>query len=312
MIRSLNLTRLTAAALVFFAAFTLFACNKDKSETQNAQDEEQASVATSEADAEAEVVFNGVFDDVMGVNNDVGIAGTGVFGGRVASGELSPMRTDSLARCFTVTITRPTANPFPVRVVVDFGTSGCLGRDGHTRYGKVITEYTNRLLIPGAIAVTTFDGYRVDSISVQGTHKIQNTTNPLNVQQVRQFTVDVTNAKLSKPNGNFTEWNSHKVMTQLEGLFSALPIDDIFKLEGYANGRVRRGALIVIWRTEITEPLIKKFACPWISKGIIRVFRGTNADPNNPWTASLNYGAGTCDNKALLTVNGVTREITLH
>lgn len=308
MIRSLNLTRLTTAVLVLCTAFVLFSCKKDKSGDLTAAEEEIASAATSESDAEAEMVFNGVFDNVMGVNNEVGIEGTGVFGGRVAG---SGMRTDSLQRCFTVTVTRPSANPFPVRVVIDFGT-GCTGADGHTRSGKIITEYTNRLLIPGAVATTIFDNYKVDSTKVEGTHKIANTTNPANANQVRQFTVDVNGAKLSRPSGNYAEWNSHKVITQFDGFITALPIDDVFRVEGYANGRVKRGALIVAWRSEITEPLIKRFSCRWISKGIIKVFRASNANPNSPWTATLNYGAGNCDNKALLTINGVTREITLH
>ena len=65
---------------------------------------------------------------------------------------------------------------FPVKVVIDFGTTGCRGLDGHYRKGKIITEYTNRLIVPGAFATTRFDGFYVDTIKVEGIHKITNTS----------------------------------------------------------------------------------------------------------------------------------------
>jgi hypothetical protein len=59
--------------------------------------------------------------------------------------------------------------------------------------------------------------FYIDSIKVEGTHKITNSSSQITTQLSRQFTVDV-NGKLSKPNGNYTEWTSHKVITQIEGL----------------------------------------------------------------------------------------------
>ena len=110
-----------------------------------------------------------MFDNVLGVNNDVGIAGAGVFGMKASGG------LDDLARttgCFTVTITR--INPqemFPLRVVVDFGT-GCTALDGRKRSGKIITEYSGRLINPGKSSTTTFEDYKIDSLAVQGTYRI--------------------------------------------------------------------------------------------------------------------------------------------
>lgn len=252
-------------------------------------------MASSEADGEAELVFNGVFDDAVGVNDEVGMAGVGVFG-RVTA-------------CHTVTVTH--LNPpdvFPVKIVVDFGTTGCLGVDGHVRKGKIITEYSNRLLVPGARATTIFDGFYVDSIKVEGKHVILNSS--ANTAS-REFTVDVTDAKLTKPSGNFTEWRSHKVITQIEGLTSLTPLDDIFKTVGTASGHVKRGALLVSWESSTTEPLIKKFNCRWIVKGRIRTIR-TNNTVNSPWVAVLDFGTGDCDNKATITINGVSHQITLR
>jgi hypothetical protein len=291
-----------AALVLGFSLLTFTACQKETSDANSAAQEEEASRAASEGDGEAETVFNAIFDDAMGVDNEVGVSGSGVFYGRTDSMTTVP-------RCFTVTVTRPTTNPFPVRIVVDFGTTGCPGPDGHIRRGKIITEYTNRLIVPGAIATTTFDGFFVDSIKVEGTHKITNTSEPPTV--LRRFRTEVINGKITKPSGNFVEWNSTKVVVQVEGLLTPeMPRDDVFRIEGTATGRVRRGNIIVLWNSTVTEPLFRRFTCRHIVKGRIRTVRG-NLTTQSPWIAVLDFGNGQCDNQAILTINGVSRQITL-
>ncbi|MBL0268925.1 MAG: hypothetical protein IPP99_09740 [Chitinophagaceae bacterium] len=89
-----------------------------------------------------------------------------------------------------------------------------------------------------------------------------------------------------------------------------MPRDDVFKIEGTAYGRVKRGNLLVRWESSITEPLIRRFTCRWIVKGRIRSVRA-NLPSNSPWIAILDFGAGNCDNQAVLTINGNSRQITL-
>lgn len=287
--------------IFFFGLLIIASCKKENSQSSSdKQQEADASLVSSESDGEAEMIFNGVFDDAIGVSNDVGMAGTGIFG-RVTA-------------CYTITISHlSTTSAFPVRFVIDFGTVGCQGQDGHIRRGKVITEYTNRLIFPGAVATTTFYGFSVDSIKVEGTHKITNTSSNVTTQPIkRQFTADVIDGKLSKPNGNYTEWSSHKTVSQLEGLITPdYPRDDIFKIEGSAHGRVKKGSLLVAWESGISDALIKRFNCRWIVKGTVKIVRVNNT-VNSPWVALLDFGTGDCDNKAEITINGVSHNITLH
>lgn len=298
----LNLKSTTLLSLLFlFSIAFITSCQKENSQTAIQDEQEmEASNASSESEGEAESVFNGVFDDAMGVNDELGIGGTGVFG-RVNS-------------CPTVTIERVNpANPFPVRVTLDFGAAGCIGRDGHFRKGKVITIYTGRLLVPGSIATTEFVGYYVDAVNVEGTHKITNVSTPFTPPASpvdRKFRVEVINGKLSTANGNFVEWNSVKYVIQIEGLSTIIPLDDIFRIEGNSRGRAKRGALIVLWESNIIEPLIKRFNCRWIVKGTIRTVR-VAAVANSPWIAVLNFGNGNCDNQAVITINGISHQITL-
>lgn len=295
-----------AAIILLSGMFFFISCSKENSQSGTDAQEEEVSKVSGEADAEAESVFNEFFDDVMGVNNDVGVSGSGVFFGRPDS--LVPV-----ARCFTVTITHPNNTPFPAQVVIDFGTVGCPGPDGRVRKGKIIIHYTDRLTVTGAVATTTFDRFFVDAINVEGTHKITNISGtpvpPANI--ARKFKVEVINGKLTKPNGDYIEWNSLKTITQIEGLITPdFPRDDVFKIEGSANGKVRRGNLLVRWESTITEPLIRRLTCRWIVRGKIRTVRA-NLPNNSRWVAVLDFGNGICDNLATLTINGITRQITL-
>jgi hypothetical protein len=310
--KSLNSVTRLLTVTSFVATLFITGCKKEDSSTDTPAQQAEFAAATSEADAEAEVIFDDVFDNVMGVDTEVGVGGTGVFGSanttggglgdEVINGVNGPAGVDT-TRCFTVVYTQlaPPAR-FPLKVVIDFG-AGCTGRDGRVRKGKIIIVYSGPLFIPGNSTTTTFDGYAVNGISVEGTHKVTNKS----TQNIKSFNVQVIGAKLTKPNGNFTQWNSDKTISQTEGLGTPFfPLDDVFTVSGAANGSVKREDKFFQWSTIITEPLVKKFVCRWIVKGTV-VMRKSNTA-----VAELNYGSGSCDNKATLTVNGQVREITLH
>jgi hypothetical protein len=289
--------KLTSITLFIFSiSWILYACQKESVTTEDpaTATETAASKISTEADTEAEAIFDGIFDDAMGVNTEVGLGGTGIFG--------------RLEACPTVTVTHPNAPaPFPVRIVLDFGT-GCVANDGHFRKGKIIHVYTNRLINPGAVAETSFDGFYFDSIKVEGAHRIKNTTT---VTSGPQYQINVTNGKLTRPNGNFTSWNSEKVRTQIEGMLTPiLPMDDVFKITGAARGSNRRDTTVIAWNATVVEPLIRRNNCRWIVKGTVRAVR-ENTNTGERWAGLINYGNGTCDNAATVTINGVTYNITL-
>lgn len=305
---SMSLTRMLTVAFVA-TTFMVVSCKKESSETETTEQKEEFAMVSAESDAEAEAIFDDVFDNAVGVDTEVGLGGTGVFGGAnftnggLGSEVVSGANGTDTARCFTVTYVQLSAPArFPLKVTIDFG-AGCSGRDGRTRKGKIIIVYTGPLFVPGNSTTTTFDGYYVNNVKVEGTHKISNKS----TQNIKSFNVLVVGAKLSKENGNFTQWNSEKTISQIEGLGTPLfPLDDIFRVEGGANGSVKKGDRFFQWSTIIKEPLVKKFTCRWIAKGVIVMQKS-----NSP-VAELNYGTGNCDNKATLTVNGQVREITLH
>ena len=113
--------------IILSVSILFFACRKETSQDNlTDQEEEQASVATSESEASSEIIFNEVFDNVIGVNNDVGLAGTGVFGRFATNNTFT--ETARIMGCYIVSITSLVqGQTFPLRVEIDFG-SGCAGK----------------------------------------------------------------------------------------------------------------------------------------------------------------------------------------
>ena len=294
-LRQAFITLLTATAM-----FT--ACQKsDDTEVAAKLEMEQATIS-SEADAEANVFYDDVFDIVMGTNSEVGLGGSIGIHGRSSTKTAARFKgIDSASRCFSTTITPLAAGAFKKTVTVNFGT-GCKGRDGHMRRGKVITVFTGRMIKPGNKATTTFDGYYVDSVKVEGTHTIQNNSTSNN----RIFTVRVENGKLTKPSGNYVAWNDTKTRTQTEGNGTPEYIkDDVYSIRGEASGTVKHYDKTIQWSSAIVEPIIRKFTCRWAVKGQIKITRNTK-------TSLLDYGNGSCDDQATLTINGQVHNITLR
>jgi hypothetical protein len=186
-----------------------------------------------------------------------------------------------------------------VTVTVDFGT-GCVGRDGKLRKGKIITVYTGRLRVPGNSATTTFEDYSIDSINVEGTHVISNVSR----NEIPAYKREVINGQLTWTSGRWVKWSAVRVVAMIEGSLTRFERkDDVFRITGNGTGENSRGKT---WAREITEGLIKKTTCRWISSGLIR-FR------HNTAVGSLNFGEeGKCDNVAILTINGRSKEITLR
>ncbi|GAB4092758.1 hypothetical protein [Flaviaesturariibacter terrae] len=294
---------LTKYLLLFGLPALFLGCKKEHSQDElSSQEELQIALAAVRGDAQMSFSREEVFDNVLGVNTEFGIGGTGVFG--------RLQRPDSLA-CVTVLIQRLGPNAFPARVTLDFG-GGCTGRDGRTRSGKIIIDYTARITEPGATATTTFDHYQLDSFAISGTHIVENTTPPgTGPNHNRVFRVTINNGRIDKPSGNYIRANSTRVLTQVEGAATPnFPADDVFLISGESHGTLQTNDLVSNWQSVIETPLRKSFNCRWIRQGTVRTNRGTS--PSNPrWVALLDYGQGNCDNVASLTVNNSTYQISL-
>ncbi|WP_153795913.1 hypothetical protein [Foetidibacter luteolus] len=281
-------------ALLLASCFTV-SCNKQNSGP--AATEEQAANTNNAAIAESEAnaTFNAELENVIGFSSDIG-AGSGA--GIMYNGN---ERGDSASHCFTVSVTPLTPGVFPKTVVIDFG-KGCTGRGGVTRSGKVTTVYSGHLAIAGSSAVTTFQDYYVDSTQVEGALTVTNKSTASGFA----FNVQVKDGKLSRPSGNYIHWSSNRNWVQFAGQETPFKLnDDSYHITGDASGTVKKDTNLVDYSALITDALVRKASCRWITAGTLKFTIGATE-------GLLNFGDGECDNDAKLIVGGTTINISLR
>jgi len=184
-------------------------------------------------------------------------------------------------------------------ITIDFG-SGCTGRDGKTRSGRIITTYTGHYFDAGASWTTTFDNFYVDGRHIEGTRTVTN--NGLNNAGNMTWTIDAQNMRITRPNGEWRTWNSLRTREMLAGFGDSLWANDKYRINGTANGSNSNGRSVSATLTN----LIRDNTCHFITSGTITVV------PAGHQGFSIDFGSGTCDDLATVNRNGNTRTIHLR
>lgn len=289
----------TIAAVAFAVSVTTVSCKKDSNPKTEDPQMQNAVAATADNNI-ASAQFNDVLNISLGVKESdagepIGIGtGAGVIyrpGGN--EGTLG-------AQCFSVTVTPKVPGQWPKTATFDFG-DGCKGTDGKVRRGKIMVAFSRPSYEPGATITTTFDGYNVDSFAISGTQVVQNTS----ADNKFAFSVTIADGKLTNTSSGFWHALAGKhTWTQSAGMGTPLDImDDAYDVTGSVTGGNASG---LTWKCDITKPLLRKINCKWRTKGEISVHWNQNPD-----AASLDYGDGSCDDKATLTYKGYSKVITL-
>jgi hypothetical protein len=200
-----------------------------------------------------------------------------------------------------------------VRVwTITFGTetTACKFR-GHYLKGKIILTRTRGTTFPKTMTIT-YSNFSINDNKIEGTSTwTREMIGTLNVDLHPKTTFTMTNMKLTTSKGTYTR-NGNRVR-EMTGGFSTRtsPTDDIFSTYGtftttYPNGNTYTSLI------ESSTPLVHKTACgllqnpmPFPVSGILKISK-------NEHYATINYGAGDCDNLAMLSIDGGTAtQITL-
>jgi len=256
-------------------AFTFNSCKKAEVDTETQS-------ATDNSVCEAE------FSQVVPTVNGFAIGEQGVK--KMSSG------------CYTITITGDTTNWSaidPPVMTIDYGTAGCIGNDGKKRTGMVVATFNKRWhsdTLGNNALVIVLNNYKVNGIQYEGTIRVNKPAkNELNTQ--------VINGKCTGANNSWNlEWACNRTMKLIAGAGDTDETNDVYEVTGVANGVNRKD---VAYTLEVTKPLIKRYNCGFIESGTF------DLTPDGLATRTVDYGDGSCDNKATLTINGNSFEFAL-
>ena len=222
----------------------------------------------------------------------------------------------SFGNCATVTVAPAWPDStFPKTVTVDFGTTNCLGTDSKNRRGKIIYTMSGRYKTSGTQISVSLENYYVNDYKVEGTKTIIN--NGKNSDNHTNFTITITNGKITTPDGKEVSWESTRNREWYSGEETGYMTpdtvnggilgwngltDDVYHITGSATGTNSEGRTYTL---TITSYLQVQIGCRWIQKGTIEI------QPDGLSKRVIDYGSGDCDNNATVTINGKTYDILL-
>lgn len=277
----LTLTALTIGAITVF-----FACKKeDKEGADEQRDVQVMGIAQKEAE------INAVYEDAFEVTLEFNAREKGLNGEtRKAPG--GPEQYTRYCEGVDFAMDPPDLTTWPKTVLIDF-LDGCTDELGRTRKGAITIALDKPIFQQGAKATITFNNYYVNGIKVEGTQMLENLSTG--------YFYNVTGGKLTYPDNQVIEYSGSRTVMLKEGAETPLVLgDDVYELSGNATLKDS----LVTAQVSTTEKLLRRLDCAFIGKGILKITA-------NGHTATLDYGNGDCNDKALLTLNDKTKEVTL-
>ncbi len=200
--------------------------------------------------------------------------------------------------CPSVTFAQPKGT-WPNTITLDYSDAGCT-KNGRTFKGKVVINQTNPMNMAGAVRTISFDNFFIENVQLEGSKTV--TSVGINTAGLPNFNVSVDET-LTYPDGSVATHSATRSRTMTEGSATATRLDDVWTITGQGEGINRNGDA---YTTSITTPLVKRNPCTWIGEGIIEFSR-------NGLTRTLDFGDGTCDRDATITLaDGTVKNVKIR
>lgn len=217
-------------------------------------------------------------------------------GGRV-SGSITI--DDDRFNCAVVTIEATGTFEQPQgTITVDFG-DGCVDNRLNVRKGKLIFAYTGRRFQPGSSVTLTTENYSINDIKLEGTRTSTNVQG--STDEAPKFLVVLEDGVATFPDGAVATRESSITWSWIR---AANPSEDYLIIEqgSEASGVTRGGRT---YQVTLVEQLKYKRFCGIAVDGIKRYMIDGEKE------IIIDYGDGSCDKAVTVTVNGVTRNISV-
>ncbi len=296
-----RLIKNTSKLIAFAAVIGMSSCKKD---TTSSNSNQTSAVTLSDSSTVADNAYYDVLNNAfVGFSDNSSVwSASNAHSGKtttMSAESTEGVQSGSLS-CAIYTLDDSIPGDYPKTLVLDFG-SGCTSADGIIRSGKLTYVFTGPIIAPQATATVTFSNYTVNGYGLQGTYVI---TNNSSEQVGVSINTVVTNGIITYPNTTNYHYSHNRTYIMTAGATTPYDIsDDVYSITGNSSFSAADGSNIV-WT--ISTPLIKAINCPYIKQGVV------GFSYNQTINGTIDFGDGTCDSNATITVGSFSEPITLR
>ena len=245
-------------ALAFIAGIAVISCTKENTPASQAITSATDAVMVDNSVAE----ITGIIDDYEAANSTTFVSPA--FKSTLVDGPMT-MRAKRLDSCVTVTVTKTlTATTANVFFKIDFGTTGCVGKDGKARRGTITSTYS-WVKAGGWSRESAIDMYVSDIHHVGTQVSTFGVTGPYN----HAYFTEKTSMTITAKDGSTKTWNSERQRELIEGNGGVNPVK-IFKITGnstFSNSSGESSSYTI----SIADPLIKRSDCKTFTSGTVTI-----------------------------------------
>jgi hypothetical protein len=188
-------------------------------------------------------------------------------------------------------------------ITIDFGT-GCTDLKGNVRKGVIKVEFIGKRFLPASKIITTFQGYSINEIKIEGTRTVTNITG--SNEAAPKFSIVVAGGKATWPDNSFA---TREVNRTREWIRATNPLQDEWIVAGTAAGTNRNGK---VYQMEITKPLVFKRECAINNKVFMPVAGTKILTVENGKVITIDYGSGECDKTVTVTIDGQSKTVDVN
>lgn len=257
--------------------------------------------------ASEEIATEFYFDDVDDMVSIVLAAGNILIHGS-ADVDLLRVNDDRLECQTTYVLLNPDRElsrpEFPAgNIVIDFGY-GCSDGSGNIRSGKILVRFEGKKFSAGSIVRVTFEGYMINGVELGGIRELVGL--PESDIRMPKFKVTLSNGQATWPDGSYIKrencYTREWIRAQVP-LNDAMVISPCIQETTMVRGTNKRGRP---YELTLVEPLMHKRSCPVAVSGIKQYTNLTTGK-----VITIDYGSGGCDRVVTVTVDGITRSVTI-
>ncbi len=268
------------ALVLSIALVSFFACKKEENDTQ-ISDEDKTSTTDY---AQAETIYTEIWHTTLeqALSNP---ALNGMVGAPVEDRNACP------------TVSVSPQGTFPKVLTLDYAT-GCVTPKGQSISGQIIATFSGLANQAGITVSISLVNLKYKGYTVSGTYSVS-------CAGPGSYSGSISNGVVVNPEGGTTTYSGTFSVIQVEGASTNglnQQSDDVYNITLSIAGVDTNGKM---YTAKTTSPIRKELDCTWVVSGAIEVKTGNSAKK------TLDFGSGTCDDQATLTIGQLTTPITL-